>query len=80
MDFNTPTTVEEVVIAELSHSNRTAEALLKIAQLHKAGFTKQALYLVLRKLMQREIVIKHGKLFSLTAMASKNGSIFFNSC
>lgn len=78
MDFNTPTTVEEVVIAELSRSNRTAEALLKIAQLHKTGFTKQALYLVLRKLIEKEIVIKHGKLFSLSQPWLRKMSLFFS--
>lgn len=78
MDFNTPTTAEEVIIAELSRSNRTAEALLKIVQLHKAGFTKQALYLVLRKLIEKEIVIKHGKLFSLSQPWFRKMSLFFS--
>lgn len=66
MDFSTPTTIEEVLVGELSRSSRTGEALLKTAQLHKAGFTKQALYLVLRKLMEKEVVVKHGKTFSLS--------------
>lgn len=77
MDFNTPATIEEVIIAELSRSSRSGEVLLKSAQLHKKGFTKQALYLTLRKLIQKEVVIKHGTLFSLSQPWLQKMSLFF---
>jgi hypothetical protein len=68
MDFITPTNIEEIIISDLSHSSRTGEALLKSAQQYKKGFTKQALYLVLRRLMEKEVVVKHGKTFSLSQL------------
>lgn len=66
MDFISPKTVEEIILQKLSVRALSAESLLLEAQVFKSGFTKQALYQTLRKLMDREIVVKHGKKFSLS--------------
>lgn len=66
MDLDKPQTIEELTIRELSHKALTGEVLLSTCQKLKPGFTKQALYQLLRKLIDREIVVKHGKQFSLS--------------
>ncbi len=66
MDLNKPQIIEELVLKALASKALTGEPLLIEAQKLKPGFTKQALYQLLRKLMDREIVVKHGKQFSLS--------------
>jgi hypothetical protein len=66
MDLDKPQSIEEVVLASLGNKALTGEALLLKAQIIKPSFTKQALYQLLRKLIDRETVVKHGKQFSLS--------------
>jgi hypothetical protein len=78
MDLDKPQTIEEVVLRALGEKALTGEALLGICQPIKKGFTKQALYQLLRKLIDREIVIKHGKQFSLSRIWILKMNDFFS--
>ncbi|MBP6858133.1 MAG: hypothetical protein KBC11_03050 [Candidatus Pacebacteria bacterium] len=78
MDLNKPQTIEELVLKELSKKALTGETLLSACQNIKPGFTKQALYQLLRKLMDREIVVKHGKTFSLSQVWILKMNDFFS--
>ncbi len=66
MDLKNPQTIEEVIIKALGDKALSGEVLLSECQKLKKGFTKQALYQLLRKLIVKEVVVKHGKLFSLS--------------
>lgn len=65
MNLNTPTSTEEIIINALASTSENGEILLTTVRQTKPRFTKQALYVVLRKLLQQEVVVKHGKQFSL---------------
>ncbi len=78
MDLDKPQTIEEVVLKALSNKALSGEALLQEAQKIRHGFTKQALYQLLRKLMDREIVVKHGKQFSLSQIWIMKMNDFFS--
>lgn len=65
MNFNTPHATEEIVISTLASSSQNGETLLATIRTIRPHFTKQALYVVLRKLLQQEVIVKHGKQFSL---------------
>jgi hypothetical protein len=72
-----PKTIEESLIAHLAKKGATGEELLGIARTHKSTFTKQALYHTLRQLTEQEIVVKHGKQFSLSQLWITRMSDFF---
>jgi hypothetical protein len=78
MDLSTPHTTEEVLLRALGDRALNGEALLLEAQKIKPRFTKQALYQLLRKLMDREIVVKHGKQFSLSQLWILKMNDFFS--
>lgn len=66
MDFKHPTTIEEVIIGTLAGNAATGAQLLQAARGIKKTLTKQALYVVLRRLIVEEVVVKHGTQFSLS--------------
>lgn len=78
MDLEKPQTIEEVVLTSLGNKALTGEALLLATQNIKPGFTKQALYQLLRKLIDREIIVKHGKQFSLSQIWILKMNDFFS--
>jgi hypothetical protein len=61
-----PTTVEEAIIATLAGKAASGAQLLESARGIKKTLTKQALYVVLRRLIAEEVVVKHGTQFSLS--------------
>jgi len=77
MDLSNPKTIEESLIAHLAKKGATGGELLNIARTHKNTFTKQALYHTLRQLAEQEIVVKHGKQFSLSQLWITRMSDFF---
>ncbi len=66
MDFKHPTTIEESIIGKLAGNAATGAQLLQAARGIKKTLTKQALYVVLRRLIAEEVVVKHGTQFSLS--------------
>ncbi len=66
MDFHSPNSPEETIIALLAQKSASGETLLLEAQKVKPLFTKQALYAILRRLIKQEVIVKHGKQFSLS--------------
>lgn len=78
MDLVKPQDIEENIIRMLGTTACSAEVLLLEAQKSKPSFTKQALYQTLRKLIDREIVVKHGKQFSLSQPWILRMSDFFS--
>ena len=78
MDFNKPKTIEEVVVQTLSQKAETGEALLLEVKKVKPSFTKQALYQLIRKLVDREVIVKHGKQFSLSQIWILKMNDFFS--
>lgn len=78
MDLDKPQTIEEIVLKALGNKALTGEALLIEAQTIKPGFTKQALYQLLRKLIDREIIVKQGKKFSLSQLWILRMNDFFS--
>lgn len=78
MDLNNPQTVEELVLTSLATKAHSGEALLAVAQGLKPGFTKQALYQLLRKLIGKEVVVKHGKQYSLSQIWILRMNDFFS--
>lgn len=79
MDLSTPHTTEEVLLRTLGNRALNGESLLLEAQKVKPSFTKQALYQLLRRLIDREIVVKHGKQFSLSQVWILKMNDFFAS-
>lgn len=77
MNPTTPKTVEEALIAHLAKTGATGDELLGIARTIKKTFTKQALYHALRQLTEREIIVKHGKQFSLSQLWITRMNDFF---
>lgn len=77
MDPILPKTVEEILIAHLAKTGATGDELLDTARRLKKTFTKQGLYHVLRQLAEREIVVKHGKQFSLSQLWITRMNDFF---
>lgn len=77
MNPTNPKTIEESLIAHLAKKGATGEELLNIARTHKNTFTKQALYYTLRQLAEREVIVKHGKQFSLSQLWISRLSEFF---
>lgn len=78
MDFTHPKTPEETIISSLSQKSLNGELLLKQTQTIKPGFTKQALYVILRRLLAQEVVVKHGKQYSLSNVWLGKMSNFFS--
>lgn len=78
MDLDKTQTIEEVALKALGNKALSGESLLIEAQKLKPSFTKQALYQLLRKLMDREIVVKHGKQFSLSQIWILRMNDFFS--
>lgn len=66
MDFNHPQTIEEVIIGKLAGNAASGTQLLESSRGIKKTLTKQALYVVLRRLLVQEVVVKHGTQFSLS--------------
>ncbi len=66
MNLVKPTTIEGVVINALAENASSGTVLLEKARENKKTLTKQALYVVLRKLIAEEIIVKHGTQFSLS--------------
>ncbi len=66
MDFAHPTTPEAQIIASLATKSLSGEVLLQQVRTLKASFTKQALYVILRRLLAQEVVVKHGTQYSLS--------------
>lgn len=66
MNLSTPTTIEEVIVASLAANAASGAQLLEKARGIKKTLTKQALYVVLRRLIGQEVVVKHGTMFSLS--------------
>lgn len=66
MDFDHPSTIEEVVLATLARNAATGAQLLEAARRIKKTLTKQALYVVLRRLLAQEVIVKHGTQYSLS--------------
>ena len=77
MDLATPKTIEESLVAHLAKKGATGEELLDVARTIKKTFTKQALYHTLRQLTEREIIVKHGKQFSLSQLWISRMNDFF---
>lgn len=65
MNVISPDSSEELVINKLAIASENGEVLLEKVRLSKPHFTKQALYVVLRRLLKQEVLVKHGKQFSL---------------
>jgi len=65
MNLTKPIHPEEIIIATLATRSENGEVLLQKTHDVKPGFTKQALYTILRKLISEEIIVKHGMQFSL---------------
>lgn len=78
MDLTKPQTIEEGILSLLSDKAYTGQELLTNTQKIKPGFTKQALYQLLHKLTEREIVVKHGKQFSLSQVWIQKMNDFFS--
>jgi hypothetical protein len=78
MDLDKPLTTEEIVLKSLGSKALSGEALLLDCKRLKPSFTKQALYQLLRKLLDKEIVVKHGKLFSLSQIWILKMNDFFS--
>lgn len=60
--------VESTLIKALAQSSQGASALLADIHRTRPRFTKQALYVILRRLIKDEVVVKHGAQFSLSSV------------
>jgi len=77
MSIIRPETIAETIINTLSTKSLNGKALLTAARTLKPGFTKQALYSELRKLVAQEVVIKHGTQYSLSKVWLDGMADFF---
>ncbi len=65
MLFTTTETLDETLIRLLVSKERTAKDILATLEKEGQRYTIQALYVVLRRLIHSEVLIKHGPLYSL---------------
>jgi hypothetical protein len=79
MNLAKPETTEERIISLLLKNSLSGAELLAILDISGKKITKQALYNVLRKLIQDEIVVKHAKIFSLSRLWLQNMANLFTS-
>ncbi len=79
MNLTKPETTEERIISLLLKNSLSGVELLEILDVSGKKITKQALYSVLRKLIQDEIVVKHAKMFSISRLWLKNMANMFTS-
>jgi hypothetical protein len=79
MDFHSPSSIEEVIITSLAQKSTSSGKLLLEARKVKPLFTKQALYAILRRLIKEEVIVKHGKHFSLSSVWIGKMTNFFAS-
>lgn len=78
MDFNHPQSIEEIIIDKLAGNAASGAQLLESARGIKQTLTKQALYVVLRRLIAEEVIVKHGTMFSLSNVWLGKMTEFFN--
>ncbi len=77
MNMSHPTTLEEVIIEKLAGNTASGKQLLAAARNLKVTLTKQALYVVLRRLLATEVVVKHGTTYSLSNVWLDQMAVFF---
>lgn len=77
MNLINPESIEEHIIHNLSNQSLSGVQLLKMFALIDKAITKQALYHNLRKLLEQEIIVKHGKMFSISRLWIQGMAHFF---